>query len=203
MPFDNRLPGEVYTCTTTPGVTETGLRVSAVGIGTRHFGGEWCHASLQDEVDAILDPIQSLDINGWDSNAAVYFRVARDPGATARSTCTTWRPSVASGLADDPARGAEKGSRGEPHQREVAVIRSASAGDYCTGTRRRSSSKKFNTRVPRTVLLLPSISSAGNTSSRLPSAATSNGCVAKLLRRFDTLAVEATEPASAIQRTLF
>ena len=94
MPFDNRLPGEVYTCATTPGATDTGLRVSAVGIGTWHFGGEWRHASLQDEVDAILDPIQSLDINGWDSNAAVYFRVARDPGATARSTCTTWRLHV-------------------------------------------------------------------------------------------------------------
>jgi aryl-alcohol dehydrogenase-like predicted oxidoreductase len=33
----------------------TGLRVSAVFIGTWQFGGKWGHAFLQDEVDAILD----------------------------------------------------------------------------------------------------------------------------------------------------
>ena len=41
----------------------TGLRVSAIGIGTWQFGGEWGHDFSQDEVDAILDQAHELGVN--------------------------------------------------------------------------------------------------------------------------------------------
>ena len=41
----------------------TGLKVSAVGVGTWQFGGEWGHDFTQAEVDAILDQAKECGIN--------------------------------------------------------------------------------------------------------------------------------------------
>ena len=45
----------------------TGLRVSAIGIGTWQFGGEWGHDFQQSEVDAILDTAHELGVNVIDT----------------------------------------------------------------------------------------------------------------------------------------
>lgn len=41
----------------------TGLKVSAVGVGTWQFGGDWGHDFTQAEVDAILDQAEECGIN--------------------------------------------------------------------------------------------------------------------------------------------
>src|SRR4051794_6034014 len=41
----------------------TGLKVSAIGVGTWQFGGEWGHDFTQAEVDAILDEAEECGIN--------------------------------------------------------------------------------------------------------------------------------------------
>src|SRR3954463_8793748 len=41
----------------------TGLEVSAVGVGTWQFGGEWGHDFTQAEVDALLDHAEECGIN--------------------------------------------------------------------------------------------------------------------------------------------
>jgi len=41
----------------------TGLRVSAIGLGTWQFGGEWGHAFSQADADAILDKAAEVGIN--------------------------------------------------------------------------------------------------------------------------------------------
>jgi len=41
----------------------TGLKVSAVGVGTWQFGGDWGHDFTQAEVDAILDQAKECGIN--------------------------------------------------------------------------------------------------------------------------------------------
>jgi myo-inositol catabolism protein IolS len=41
----------------------TGFRVSAVGVGTWQFGGDWGHDFTQAEVDAILDEAEECGIN--------------------------------------------------------------------------------------------------------------------------------------------
>ena len=45
----------------------TGLRVSAVGLGTWQFGGEWGHTFSQAEADAILDQAAASGINLLDT----------------------------------------------------------------------------------------------------------------------------------------
>jgi myo-inositol catabolism protein IolS len=45
----------------------TGLRVSAVGLGTWQFGGEWGHEFSQAEADAILDQAAASGINLLDT----------------------------------------------------------------------------------------------------------------------------------------
>lgn len=42
---------------------KTGMKVSAVGVGTWQFGGEWGHDFTQTEVDAILDQAEECGIN--------------------------------------------------------------------------------------------------------------------------------------------
>jgi myo-inositol catabolism protein IolS len=45
----------------------TGLRVSAIGLGTWQFGGEWGHTFSQADVDAILDKAVEVGINVIDT----------------------------------------------------------------------------------------------------------------------------------------
>jgi aryl-alcohol dehydrogenase-like predicted oxidoreductase len=42
---------------------KTELQVSAIGVGTWQFGGEWAHEYTQAEVDAILDQAEACGIN--------------------------------------------------------------------------------------------------------------------------------------------